>query len=443
MSEVQKSLLGSMLDDYTATLPALVKHGISERHFTGVNRTAFKIISEIASSEGCVVQPVIRRRLMERTGMNSTDAEFYIASLSDACLVTEYADHYAAELVQEFKKRIVKSVPAELERQVTVEESISVLEKALMELTSTAKVTRDMAGIVDAVKTRWEGVRRGEITGGVLSRFGLIQQAGGYKDYTIIAAAPGQGKSTLMTNEVLYQAKAGYKVGVVSLEMSDEMLVERLLADELDISAYGLNNGQCSAFTYERAMSGIDTLKRHSNIVINDRPMGINELCSAIELMKIQHDIDLCYVDYLQLISNTERGISDNSRVGMYSNRLMGLRKKLSIPIVALSQLSRDHLKNNRRPAPHDLRDSGSLEQDAAMIVLISEAKEGDVDPATLEANRDKDSGRVNLAYVHVAKNRHGPTAYDVLRKEFSRFRFAELDASGESDQPEAEDDLL
>ena len=431
--ENERSLLGAMLLDYDIALPAIVKHNIKDMHFIGMERTAFICIQESVCEAGYAVEPIAKRLISERTGLTLDAAHLYVDDLIGACPVSYYAEFNAGEIVRNYKTRIFSRLPNLLEMECDLSGKIRVVEDAMLEVMSESAVERKVSDIIDAIKVRWGKIHDGTQAGGVSSRFQFMRDVGGYKDLSIIAASPGEGKSTFMTNEMLYQAKQGYKVGIISLEMSDEVIVERFVADEYDVSVYGLNNGKCADGTYQEAVYRMDRLKEYDNIIqVNDKSMGISDICSAIELMRLKDKIDICYIDYLQIISNTENGMTDNSRVAMYSNRLMGLRKRLGIPIICLSQLSRDHAKKGQHPQLHDLRDSGALEQDAALVIFISTVNEGDVEPAVMEMNRNKYSGKVDLSFVNVAKNRHGPTANTILKKQFNRFRFAEMDSEGE-----------
>jgi len=235
-------------------------------------------------------------------------------------------------------------------------------------------------------------------------------------DLIIVAARPSMGKTafclTLAQNAAL-QEKA--VVAVFSLEMSREQLVMRMLSSEARIDAHRFRTGYISRDEWPRLADAIASLSE-SKIFIDDTP-GISVLemrAKARRLLSEQKKLDLIVVDYLQLMSGSKRAESRQQEVSQISRELKALAKELQVPVVALSQLSRaPEMRNPPRPLMSDLRESGSIEQDADVVTFIY--REDYYNPT------EENAGEVELI---IAKQRNGPTGTVKLAflKEFTRF---------------------
>jgi replicative DNA helicase len=235
-------------------------------------------------------------------------------------------------------------------------------------------------------------------------------------DLIIVAARPSMGKTafclTLAQNAAI-QEKA--VVAVFSLEMSREQLVMRMLSSEARIDAHRFRTGFISRDEWPRLADAIASLSE-SKIFIDDTP-GISVLemrAKARRLLSEQKKLDLIVVDYLQLMSGSKRSESRQQEVSQISRDLKSLAKELEVPIVALSQLSRaPELRNPPRPLMSDLRESGSIEQDADVVAFIFR-----------EDYYNQTDENAGLAELIIAKQRNGPTGVVNLAflKEFTRF---------------------
>lgn len=236
-------------------------------------------------------------------------------------------------------------------------------------------------------------------------------------DLVIVAARPSMGKTslclTLAQNAAINEDAT---VAVFSLEMSKEQLVMRMLSSEARVDAHRFRNGFLSREEWARLAEGIGTLSE-AKIFVDDTP-GITVLemrAKARRLMAEQKKLDLVVVDYLQLMSGSaRRSESRQQEVSQISRELKSLAKELKVPLVALSQLSRaPEMRNPPRPLMSDLRDSGSIEQDADVVAFIY--REEYYYPS------DENAG---MAEILLAKQRNGPTGTIRLAflKEFTRF---------------------
>ncbi|PSR14779.1 MAG: replicative DNA helicase [Bacteroidetes bacterium] len=243
-------------------------------------------------------------------------------------------------------------------------------------------------------------------------------------DLIILAARPGMGK-TALTLSIAKNAALDFNKGVAifSLEMSSLQLAQRIISMEAEIPGSKLRNGQMEEYEWQQLHSAIERVA-DAPIFIDDTP-GINtfELRAKCRRLKMQYDIQLIIIDYLQLMSggsDSNKGGNREQEVSAISRALKGLAKELDVPVIALSQLSRavETRGGDKRPQLSDLRESGSIEQDADMVMFIYR-------PEYYQILEDEEGQSLKgVADVIVAKNRHGALQDVRLRftGEFARF---------------------
>lgn len=224
----------------------------------------------------------------------------------------------------------------------------------------------------------------------------------------IVAARPGMGKTALVLNVARHAAVLHQKaVGIFSLEMSSTDLVTRLLCAEAEVDAQRLRSGNLPDKDYRKLHTSVNNLHK-ANIFI-DETAGLNilDLRARARRLKAEHNVELLIIDYLQLINASVRsGANRQEEVALISRSLKALAKELSIPVIALSQLSRavEQRGGDKRPQLSDLRDSGSIEQDADVVMFIH--REDYYNTAQDSFNQSM----VTEAEIIIAKHRNGPT---------------------------------
>ena len=217
---------------------------------------------------------------------------------------------------------------------------------------------------------------KGNVTGVATGFKDLDYQTSGFQpsDLILIAARPSMGKTAFVLNIAQYMAfRHDVTVAIFSLEMSKEQLVNRLLSMESGVDAQKLRNGNLTDNDWERLVEGAEGVAR-SNLIIDDTPgITLAELRSKCRKYKLEHNLGIVMIDYLQLM--TGKGRSSDSRqqeISDISRGLKGLARELNVPVVALSQLSRAvEQRPDHRPILSDLRDSGAIEQDADMVMFL------------------------------------------------------------------------
>ena len=241
-------------------------------------------------------------------------------------------------------------------------------------------------------------------------------------DLFILAARPSMGKTALALNLAHNIAtKAGEAVLLFSLEMSKEQLVDRMLAMESGVDAWALRTGNLTDQDFELIGQAMGTLSE-AQIYIDDTPgITVSDLRTKARREMHQHPLGLIIVDYLQLMSGGSRYNSDGNRVqeiSEISRGLKGIARELNVPLIALSQLSRSvESRNPQIPQLSDLRESGSIEQDADVVAFIYR-----------EDYYNKESERPNITDILIKKHRNGPTGGVELFFEKEKQRFRSLD---------------
>lgn len=233
----------------------------------------------------------------------------------------------------------------------------------------------------------------------------------------IVAARPSMGKTALALDVARHAAGVQKKrVAIFSLEMTRQELMDRVVAGYLGVEAWKLKKGQLSDADFAQLGTLMDDLKDHPLFIDDDGDTTLVNLRSKARRQQMEHGLDLLIVDYLQLIEVTDRAAGENrtQQVSHISRQLKNLARELHCPIIALSQLSRSvEQRNPPIPILSDLRESGSIEQDADSVLMLYR-----------QGAYDEDCERPNATDVYVRKNRHGPTGRAELHFDAARMSF-------------------
>jgi replicative DNA helicase len=243
----------------------------------------------------------------------------------------------------------------------------------------------------------------GNVTGIATGFIDLDYRTAGMQpsDLILVAARPSMGKTAFVLNIAQHVAfKLDQTTAIFSLEMSKEQLVNRLFSLESRVDSQHLRTGNLSDAEWEKLIESAGVIGK-SNLIIDDTPgISISELRSKCRKYKLEHDLKLIIIDYLQLMSGSGRGSdSRQQEISDISRSLKALARELSVPVVALSQLSRAvESRNDKRPMLSDLRESGAIEQDADVCMFIYR-----------DDYYNKDTEKKGIAEIIIAKQRNGP----------------------------------
>lgn len=251
-------------------------------------------------------------------------------------------------------------------------------------------------------------------------------------DMVVIAARPAMGKTAFALNIAQNAARRGKSVGIISLEMSKEQLVERMFCALLGVDSWKMRTGQLADEDFSRIGAVMDDLSKIKIFIDDSTVNGIVELRTKARRLKSQHGLDILVVDYLQMMSASNRPSFQNNRVQEISEitrALKNLARELKIPVVALSQLSRAvEGRPDKRPQLSDLRESGSIEQDADVVLMMYR-----------EDYYEEDTDRKGITDLYIRKHRNGPTGHVELMFEREKMRFLDIEKRRNAPAPMVE----
>ena len=435
VADMEKNVLSAMLINEGAAIPTVASILREEDFYREEHRIIFRAIMKIyLSSKDTKVAPDLLSLIEELRASGDlgtkVDASLIFA-LGDMAYTTAYVENHARKIFEKSTLRHLIEIGEEIshdayEDQKPVEEILDNAEKKILEITSRTE-NNDYESVAPILQRTFEKIERqmrlkGEATGVQSGFYDLDKITNGFQksDFIILAARPSMGKTAFALNVAVNAAKKKNVVAIFSLEMSKEQLAGRLLSSESNVDSLKIRTGETDA---EDLSDIVDTLGLMSNLkMIIDDTAGISvlELRSKARKIKNEYGLDLLLIDYLQLMQGSSSRSFDANRqqeIAEISRSLKALARELNVPIIALSQLSRNvELRAEKKAQLSDLRESGSLEQDADMVMFLYRDE---------YYNKETDKG--DAAELIIAKNRNGPTKNIPLtfRKEIMKFNSA------------------
>lgn len=424
----EKALLGSVLLN-TETLNEILDFLKPEDFYAGKHRLIFEAIVNLFSRSEPIDIVTITSILKEKKQLDRIGGSSYLASLVEMVPTSGQAKHYA-EIVSKKAalRRLIASADSILDLGYNETESLDKVfdqaEKIIFGLANFSKKT--YTNLKDTLNEAWERFDNLH-----KSKEGIRGVPTGYRDLDnllsglqksdliILAARPSIGKTSLaldIARHVACQQKVA--VGIFSLEMSVQQLVDRIIAAESRVDSWKLRTGRVSADDeFSRIRDALDSLSK-APIFIDDEPSNnITKMRTVARRLKAEHNLGLIVVDYLQLMVPTRNTDSMVQQVTEISRSLKALARELEIPVLALSQLNRSVETRGGRPRLSDLRDSGSIEQDADVVMFIHR-----------EDKYNDASERKNIAEILIEKHRNGPTGKVELYFDEKRVSFNSIE---------------
>ena len=428
--EAERSVLGAILVHNDAfNLAAQI---ITEKDFfRDAHRRIFDKMIALNERNDAIDFITLKEELARSGDLDDVGGPAYIASLADGVPRATNVEYYARivkekstlrNLIFAANKILANAYEAEQEPDI-------ILDEAESSIFSVAD-DRIKAGFVpmrDLVKESFPKIellfeQKRLVTGTPTGFVDLDEMTRGFQpgDLIIIAARPSMGKTSLVLNISQYVAiQPGMTVGFFSLEMSKEALFLRLLTSEAQIDSHRLMSGAIGQKDYGRISHALESLSAMQLFIDDTSNIGVMEMRAKARRLQAEHGLSLLVVDYIQLMSGRGRFENRTLELAAISRSLKGLAKELHVPIVVLSQLSRAaETRSEHRPQLSDLRESGALEQDADLVILIYR---DDV------YNKDPNNPDAGTAELIIAKQRNGPTG--MVKTAFLReqTRFANL----------------
>jgi replicative DNA helicase len=429
--EAEQSVLGAILLHNDAFNHAAEILGPAD-FFRDAHRRIYEKMIRL-SERGDAIDLVTLKEELGRSGeLDDSGGPAYIASLVDGVPRATNVDHYA-RIVKE--KAVLRNLIFSANKILTSayeaeEDADTVLDRAEQAIFAIAedRIRPGFVSLRELARGSFEAIeqahaRKQLITGVPTSFTDLDEMTSGLQrgDLVIIAARPSMGKTSLALNIAQHVGtKTGMTVGFFSLEMAKEQLFLRMLSTEAGIDGHRLRSGFLRTDDWGKLSHALGVLSE-ARIFIDDTPsIGVLEMRAKARRLMAEHGLSLLVVDYIQLMQGRGRFENRVQELGSLSRALKGLAKELNIPILMLSQLSRaPENRPGRRPQLSDLRESGALEQDADVVILIYR-----------EDQYEETVENKGIAEINVAKQRNGPTG--IIRLAFLKehTRFENLDTS-------------
>jgi replicative DNA helicase len=435
-AEAEQAVLGAMLLDQDAALRAaeLVDDSMFYRE---AHRRLFRAMVSLVERRTVIDHITLRDELLRRGELDSAGGFDYIAELVDA-VATAANLEFHARIVRDkaILRRLIETstgiITEAYDGHSTATELLDIAESRIFKISQ----QRGDEGFTRIKEMLWPTMERietlqrsGKAITGVPSGFvDLDALTSGFQhaELVVVAARPSMGKTAFCLNIAANAAAEGNGVAIFSLEMSKESLVQRMLTATARVDSHRVRQGTLRDSDFTQLARAAGLLQTYQ-VWIDDTPsITLLEMRSKARRLKIDNDLKLIIVDYLQLMRSPEYSENRVQEISDISRSLKALARELEVPVIALSQLSRasEQRGGERKPILSDLRDSGAIEQDADLVIFIHRPEYYD---------REDESKR-GLAEVMLAKNRNGPTGDVQLKftREYTRF-----DSFSGRDEPE------
>jgi replicative DNA helicase len=408
-----------------------------ESFYVEKNKIIFRAMLDLASKNEPIDMLSLSSKLAEQKRLEQVGGNQYLAELANSVPSSANIKHYATIVQKKYILRSLIEASDEIsemafrESDEAMEDILDHAEKKIFSVVSSPKNQKYLP-LKNALPEAWErleklhehkGMLRGLPTGFKV----LDDMLSGFQksDLIILAARPSMGKTTLAL-DIARITSINYdkSVAIFSLEMSSQQLVDRMLSAQSRVNAWNLRTGRLSSDReFSQLRDSLDQLAK-AKIYIDDQPGNqIVRMRALARRLKAERGLDLIVVDYLQLMTTNKNYDSMVNQVTEISRSLKSLAKELDVPVLALSQLSRAVESRGGKPRLSDLRDSGSIEQDADVVMFIHREDKG----------RDE-SEKTNIAEILIEKHRNGPTGKIELYFDEKTTTFLNLEKSNISE---------
>ena len=409
--EAEQSVLGSILLDKEAMI-SVSETLVPEDFYKEAHKVIYESMLKLYNSQSEIDLITLTDELRDQGYLDDIGGIAYITSLSTVVPTTSNIKYYVNIVKEKSISRQLISAANDIinlgyDGSAKVEYVLENAEKKIFDI-SQERATNDFQPINQVISEALSMLEnlykeKNDVTGLSTGFWDLNKKINGLQrsDLLLIAARPAMGKTAFALNLVQNAAlKGDASVAVFSLEMSKEQLVQRMIASQSTVELKKIKTGTLADNDWPRITDGMAILSG-AKIHIDDTPgIKISELRSKCRKLKIEKGLDLVLIDYLQLMEGEGQNESRQQEIAKISRSLKILAKELDCPVVALSQLSRaPEQRADHRPMLSDLRESGSIEQDADIVMFLYR-----------DEYYNPDTEKKNIGEVIVAKNRHGET---------------------------------
>lgn len=415
--EAEQALLSSILS-YPNSLQMAVELGLqAEDFYVEAHKRLYGVMLRLYEGGQPIDPTSVLAKLNDLSLLNAVGGMNFVIELADISVSSANTKYYVGLIQDKAYLRNLILTAQQIaqdgyDSSVAVDDIMDAAEKKLLNVTRTRR-TSEFRVARDVVKNVLENIQKmssthSNITGTSTGYRQLDRLTNGFQrgDLIILAARPSMGKTAFALNIALNSAQISKQaVALFSLEMPAEQLITRMLSVKSRINGSTLRTGQLSSNSEWNALNEAAADLKESKIFIDDSPsLRVAEIFSKCRKLQTEHPLSLIVIDYIQLISSSGRSNSENRQqeVSEISRALKALARELSVPVVALSQLSRlVEQRADKRPQLSDLRESGALEQDADLVLFLYRQSYYD---------KEEQSSSSEKTELLISKHRNGPT---------------------------------
>ncbi|WP_317993039.1 replicative DNA helicase [Bartonella gliris] len=455
--EAEQALLGAILinNDALDRVSDFLKPG---HFFEPLHQKIYDVLFQVIQ-KGKLANPVtIKSFIPAEEKIGDITVFNYVVRLAKEAVTIINAEDYGRVIYDLFIRRSLINIGNQIVNtafdapvELTPNQQIEIVEQHLFELAEKGKYGGGFENFNEAVKKAVDmasaAKKRSSHLSGIATHIKTLdEKMGGLQpsDLIILAGRPGMGKTSLATNiafnianacndDASKQKNEGGIVGFFSLEMSSEQLATRIISEQTEVSSSDIRRGNISEEQFSKIIRAMNRLQKAPLYIDQTGGISITQLAARARRLKRQHGLDVLIIDYIQLMTSNSKRSSENrvQEITEITTGLKALAKELNIPIIALSQLSRQvENRTDKRPQLSDLRESGSIEQDADIVLFVyreeyylknEEPKIGTLEYEKWQNTMDNAFGKAD---VIVAKQRHGPTGtvHLAFQSDFTRF---------------------
>ncbi|MBE9467718.1 MAG: replicative DNA helicase [Bacteroidetes bacterium] len=434
--DIEQAILGALMLEKDAIL-SVIDILKPNSFYKDAHNKIFKAILDLSTNDKAIDILTVTEALRNSGELDEIGGPFYITQLTNRVASAAHIEYHARIVAQKFIQRELIRISSEIQKRAFDEgtDVVDLLDFSESELFKVAEgnikreTTKINIIIQLAIKKIEEASKREDGLVGVPSGFTNIDRiTSGWQNSNliIIAARPSMGKTAFaLTMARNIAVEHNMPIAFFSLEMSSLELVNRLIVSETELASDKIKNGRLADYEWEQLDYKIKNLV-DAPLFIDDTPaLTLFEFRAKSRRLKIQHDVRLIVIDYLQLMTlGNDSKSSREQEVSAISRSLKAIAKELDIPIIALSQLNRsvEMRSGDKRPQLSDLRESGAIEQDADMVLFIHR-------PERYGLTEDKDGNSlIGLAEIIIAKHRNGAVGDVRLKFQAELAKFSDLE---------------
>jgi len=435
--DAEKSLLGALLldKDIVVRVADVVR---PEDFYDERNGLVYASVLELYEDRQPIDVVTVTEKLSSKGKLETIGGATKLAALTASTPSTAHASQYAEIIANKATLRRLISASATigelaLMRDVKLDDALDRAEQTLFAV-SRKHLKNSFTLVKDVLSETFERIdnlheNRGQLRGVPTGFVDLDNMLAGLQgsDLVIVAARPSMGKTSLALNIALSAARDGhFAVGIFSLEMSKEQLIDRLLSAQSGIDAWKLRTGNLGSQDFEKLSEAMGKLADAPVYIDDTAFMTVMEIRTKARRLKTEKGLDMLIVDHIQLMEGSRSYEGRVQEISEISRSLKALAKELNIPIIAVSQLSRAVEQRPKKiPQLADLRESGSIEQDADVVLFVYR-----------EEYYEPETERKSIADIFIAKHRNGPTGRIELYFDANRMMFRDLERR-QTEEPE------